>query len=350
MSLTRQLRLFSADSGLPARRAPLDPESERLLDVYRRTRLAEGAHHRSAEREASQLRSLAREAGAPHDPLPLRTLLDDPAQIARVLIEPARTIARSTGKARLLAVQRFVRLIGPLVGRDAAADLCGLDALLPAVHTNGWHAAGTLVAGEPSRRRGRGPTLDGDDLLQIIGRAAVGQDHLRRARDRALVAVQCFSGLRPEELVALRWEDLEWTRMDSGYIGLTAAVWRRDRLLRLFIPGPAAAAVRALAEHSSGEMATLKGPVFRAHGRVGRSLSYRSARAIVVAACRRAGFPVVEAAELRAGFASWLGAHGLSDHEVAEVLGLARVRSVDALRRRHTALAAQRAVRERLDR
>ena len=37
---------------------------------------------------------------------------------------------------------------------------------------------------------------------------------------------------------------------------------------------------------------------------------------------------------------------GLSDHEIAAVLGLAKVRSVDLLLQRHGALDAQRAVRE----
>jgi integrase len=110
------------------------------------------------------------------------------------------------------------------------------------------------------------------------------------------------------------------------------------------------AALRALAEHSGAEMSSLSGPVFRAQGRTGRPLSYRLARSMLTAACRRAGYPVVEAVELRAGFASWLRAQGLSDHEVAEVLGLARVRSVDDLLRRHAALGAQRTVRERIGR
>ena len=66
------------------------------------------------------------------------------------------------------------------------------------------------------------------------------------------------------------------------------------------------------------------------------------------AACLRAGLPPVEAAALRAACARWLRAQGLSDHEVAAVLGLARVRSVDRLLRHHAALDAQRAVNETL--
>jgi hypothetical protein len=79
-------------------------------------------------------------------------------------------------------------------------------------------------------------------------------------------------------------------------------------------------------------------------------MSYRTARAIVARACRRASLPAIGSVELRAAYAAWLKMQGLSDHEVAYVLGLARVRSVDNLLRRHAALSAQRAVRERIDR
>jgi predicted transcriptional regulator len=58
----------------------------------------------------------------------------------------------------------------------------------------------------------------------------------------------------------------------------------------------------------------------------------------------------VESTALRAACANWLRGLGLSDHEVAAILGLARVRSVDRLLQHHAALDAQRAVREMLDR
>jgi hypothetical protein len=48
--------------------------------------------------------------------------------------------------------------------------------------------------------------------------------------------------------------------------------------------------------------------------------------------------------------AHWLRSQELSDHEVAAVLGLARVRSIDRLLQHHAALDAQRVVREVLDR
>jgi hypothetical protein len=86
--------------------------------------------------------------------------------------------------------------------------------------------------------------------------------------------------------------------------------------------------------------------VFRAYGSSDRPLGYRAARNIVKDACRRAGLPAVESVALRSACAHWLRCQGLSDHEVAAVLGLARVKSVDRLLRRHAALDAQRTVRE----
>lgn len=349
--LSPQQLSFLSSSLLPSKyRRPLDGDSECLLDAFRGARAAEGAHPRSVVREVHQVRSLAREAGSLQSPMPLAELFADPARLARALIEPTRPVARSTGRARLVAAQRFIRFVAPSLGRDANVDQRALDELLPLSRPSGWHAHGTLVAGYPGRRRRRGPTLDGADLMRIVQHAAEGECPARRARDRALVSLQCFTGLRAEEVVRLRWEDLEWSSTGTGHFGLTATVERRGVVRRLLVPGPAAAAVRSLAEHVGEEMAALSGPLLRSRRRTAGHLSYRAARSIVVAACRRAGYPAVEAVELRAAFASWLRSQGLSDHETGEVLGLARVRSVDGLLRRHAELAAQRAVRERIQR
>ena len=135
-----------------------------------------------------------------------------------------------------------------------------------------------------------------------------------------------------------------------GRYGLTAAVERGGRLVRLLLPGPASDAIDALAEACHGTIESLSGPVFCARGTEGRALSYRAARDILRGACKRAGLRSVESIALRAAFAHWLRGLGLSDHEVAAILGLARVRSVDRLLQHHAALDAQRVVREVLDR
>jgi hypothetical protein len=122
----------------------------------------------------------------------------------------AGAISRSTGRTRLRAIHRFMRIVGPRLGRVPEADVAALDALLPARPDASWHSAGTLVAGTAGRRRRRGPTLDGADLQRIVD--AVGNRGVELdVRDRALAAVACFSGLRIEEALALRWRT--WRRV-----------------------------------------------------------------------------------------------------------------------------------------
>jgi integrase len=347
-----QLTLFSSDENTSTEcsdsRRP-DDDSCRLLIAFEEARVHEGAHPRSAQREVSQLRALLREARSVSQGATLRALFTDLGLLARLLREPATVISRSTGRVRLLAVQRFIRIIGQELGRDPAVDLVALDALLPTRRSTGWHTTGTLVAGAPGRRRRRGPTLDAADLRRLVDAAGAGPI-AQAPRDRALVALHCFSGLRPEEIVRLRWEDLSTEMTASGHYGLTATVERGGRHAHLLLPGPASDAVEALAGAAAGSVEFLTGPVFCAHGASGQPLSYRAARDVLQDAFRRAGLPTVESVALRAACAHWLRSQGLSDHEVAAVLGLAKVRSVDRLLRHHAALDAQRTVREILAR
>jgi integrase len=326
-----------------------DDDSERLLVTFEDARIADGAHPRSARREAGQLRALLREAGSVGQRTTLRALFADLDLLARLLLEPATAISRSTGCVRLLAAQRCIRIVGSALGRDPATDLATLDALLPARRSAGGHATGTLVAGTPGRRRRQGPTLDAVDLRRLVDAAGMGPI-AQAPRDRALVALHCFSGLRPEEIVRLRWEDLSAELTASGHFGLTVTIERESRRVRLFLSEPATEAIEALARATGGSVKSRSGPLLCAHGRPGRPLSYRAARDVLQDAFRRAGLPMVESVALRAACAHWLRGQGLSDHEVAIVLGLAKVRSVDRLLRHHAALDAQRTVRERLSR
>src|SRR5205823_4417646 len=95
------------------------------------------------------------------------------------------------------------------------------------------------------------------------------------------------------------------------------------RRVRLPLPWPAAEAIESLARASGGSAESQAGPLIRARGGATRPLSYRAARAILRNACRRAGFLPIGSTELRAACAHWLRSQGLSDHEVAAVLGLA---------------------------
>jgi integrase len=346
----RQLSLFDRETEPHARPLGLDAESEQLIQDFGKQRACQGASSRSVLREISQLRSIARECGAPGPPLSIAAVFADVALIARVLREPSAPISRATGRARLLAAQRFLRVIGPMLGRDPEGELATLDSLLPARRTASWHSAGTLVAGEVGRRRPKGPTLDAADLHRITDAAGECKGDERKMRDRALVALQCFSGIRVEEIVRLHWEDVDFDCRDVGYYGFSALVERSGCQLRLPLLGPCGRALGELQSHMTVAGIPPSGPVFRASGPSGRPLSYRGARKVLVQACMRAGLPPASSAELRAGCAHWLRSQGLSEHEVTVVLGLARVRTVDRLLSRHAALDAQRRVREQLER
>jgi integrase len=67
-------------------------------------------------------------------------------------------------------------------------------------------AAPSTIASTAARRWSRGPTLDVTDLRRIVD-AAGAEDPGHALRDRALVALHYFSGLRPDEIVRLCWED-----------------------------------------------------------------------------------------------------------------------------------------------
>jgi len=346
----KQYSLFRHDTQVafaPADQVLALEHSASLLMSFEGTRIADGAHPQSVRREVSQLRALLREATKFSPSVTVQSLFTDLDLLAHVLRDPSTVISRATGRVRLLAAQRFIQVVGPSLGRHPDSDLADLDARLPTRRSPGWHASGVLVAGKAGRCRRRGPTLDVTDLQRLVNAAgADGGSHVRR--DRVLVALHCFSGLHPQEIVHLRWQDLNTELTTSGHYGLTAAVHRGGRRMHVFLPPPASTEIEALADSLGQSIPTMSGPVLSVRSTPGRPLSYRAARDVVDAACRSVGLPPMDSASLRAACAHWLRSQGLSDHEVADVLGLTRVRSVDRLLQRHDALDAQRTVREAL--
>jgi len=294
----------------------------------------------------SQLRSVAREAGTADDPLPLDRLVADIRSVARALIEPRAKIARSTNRARFWAVQQFIQVVASELDAEPGPVFEALDALLPKAVAPAWHRTGIVVAGTTERRRRRAPSMGLIELRAIVAAVAYPDDPVRTVRDRAVVALHCFSGLRPEEICGLAWGNLTAGSSTTGRDAWAASVERRGHHVTLPVLGPAAEAVTLLAYQSGGSTEELRGPIFRATASRPEPISYRSARAIVANACIGAGLPVTASVQLRAAFGYWLRTRGLSDHEVAAALGIARVRTVDALLRPHHALSAQRRTRE----
>lgn len=198
------------------------------------------------------------------------------------------------------------------------------------------------MAGVKTRRRPASPTLYPQDLERIVATAGETRS-FRGLRDRALVALHCYSGLRPAEIIRLRVGDVK-AELDTKRGVVT--VHRAGRSLPLVLAAQSTEPLRQLIAVRAAHEGRPDTYVFRRSPFAGDQLTERAARAIVQRACTRAGYPTATSADLRAAFAYWLRLCGLSDHEAAVVLGLGQVKTLDKLLARHEALDAQRRVRE----
>lgn len=331
-------------------RGRLDPSSEALLTKYAQARILTDAHPHTIAKDVSQLRSLAHASATMNQRHTLVDIFADVSLVAAVLNTPPSTISRSTAHARLCAAQRFICFMGQMAGRRTTAELEALDRLLPTRSPRGWYSADVDIAGSITRSRRRAPTLEVSDLERIVSFAGSHRSGFCAARDRALVALQCFSGIRAEELAQLHWTDIQHVVVPPGRIALALRVVRGKALIELPVLEPAQHALKDLAGILSRHRATDAGPIFCNSGARMKMLSYRAMREIIHRACAEAGYPNVESADLRAACAYWLRSCRLSDHEIAETLGMAHVKSVDRLLQRHMALEAQRIVRQTLER
>ena len=116
----------------------------------------------------------------------------------------------------------------------------------------------------------------------------------------------------------------------------SAAAERGGKLTRLAIFGPAAS---LMARHRLD--AELPAAAVFANSR-GEPITARQARRIVLDACSAAGFPHAARSTLLSASAASLSASGLRDHEVAIVLGIGDMRTLNRLLRPHQRLRAQR--------
>ena len=195
-----------------------------------------------------------------------------------------------------------------------------------------------VLAGDKSRRRAQSPTIEPEDLWRIVGAAAKGERAPRALRDRVLVAMHCFSGLEAIEIRLLRWSDLRW---ESEAESWSAAVIRSGRSTTLAIFGVAAS---LLIRHRL-EVPAASEHVF-SNSR-GEPLTERQARRIVLDACATAGFPHAARSTLLSAAAAYLSTAGLRDHDLAVVLGVTDMRTINRLLKPHQRLNAQRAASAR---
>ena len=315
---------------------PIDDRWKHLLRLFRQRRSQEECDDATTRKEVSQLRSLARLACrkgfTPESVFRLPSLLAD------ILLHPSAAIAKSAGNARLIAAQRFIRLCGTEIGiQDPDSFLDSLHAELPSQGGSQWHNDGTIVAGGKRRKRSQNPTLLPSHLNLIVSGGFPGSSY-RHVRNRALLAAHCFTGLRPEEIVDLTTTQLLQV---AGSRLTYAEIWRNGTPMRLPIVDDAMFHIRAHLASQSQE-----GFIFTRSQSDPKLLTVRAARNLVQEACFNVGLPAMTATELRSAFAFLLKGRDLSDHEVASVLGLKQVRTVDRLLARHKELAAQRRAHE----
>lgn len=328
-----QHRLFDLDAldPLPSR-GRLDAESESFLERF-------GEHYRGMRSdgairgEVSQLRSVVREAARQGRGTTLLQVLDDTSALAAVLTAPSKRLSATTALIRLGAINAALMLrLGDDEGRRRIDDL---DEMLPRRAGAEWYQSGVVLAGDRKRRRAQSPTVEPEDLRRIVDAAASGRRGARALRDRLLLAVQCFSGLDAGEILLLRWSDLRW---ESEAESWSVAVNRRGKRMRLAIFGPAAS---LLIRQRLGVSTDSDYVVANSRG---EPLTERQARRIVLDACTAAGFPHAARSTLLSASAAFLSAAGFRDHDLAIVLGISDMRTVNRLLRPHLALAAQRRV------
>lgn len=328
-----QRPLFDLDAidPLPAR-GRLDAGSEAFLVRY-------GEHYLSARSdgairgEVSQLRSVVREAARQGRGVTLAAVLSDVPALSAVLTAPARPPSATTALVRLGAINAaLVLLFGDQEGRRRIDEL---DCALPRRAGAEWHQSGVILASNRARRRAQSPTVEPDDLSHIVDVAGAGKRGSRALRDQLLVATHCYSGLDAGEIRLLRWADLRW---ESEAESWSVAVVRAGKPTRILIFGPAASLLirRRLKASASADHVFINSRA--------EPLTERQVRRIVLKACTVAGFVSAARSTLLSAAAAYLNVAGLRDHDLAIVLGITDMRTINRLLKPHQVLAAQRRV------
>ena len=188
--------------------------------------------------------------------------------------------ARSTINRKLSAVRAFyAHLIGIGIVERNPAD--------PAV-----------VKSFKEDRRVGGKAMATDDLTRLLTAVDQTADALQRARDRALITVLVYCGLRRSEAAGMHWEHL---RRDGVHTVVDLPETKSGVEQDVKVVGPVLDALAAYRDELTvcGRDAT--GPVFIsvAHGTMGNGLTPQSVRLIVKRYADRLGIDDVSAHTLR---------------------------------------------------
>jgi integrase len=308
-----------------------------VFAARRLLQLPEGVPTSRVAYEAAGLRALMRRAASLGGPSTLTELSLQADLCACALRRPGRVRADCVRKW-WRALQEFLYL---MVGSRSEAEhrIAAIEERLIPRRTRDWDEAERVVGGHPDATSRPSRLLFAEDLLAIAERAREGKEGEHAQRDGALVSLFCWSSLRTGEILALRWEDIQWeeARDDSPFIAW-ARCWRRDAYRWLPVYRRAADALALLyAVRKRTTDRQPNGRVFRSLRRPYRPLSAREIYVILNEALSRAGLQASRR-DLLAAYAYYLKTtHGYTVLDLREILGFGEPKHVRFLLQTHDA-------------
>ena len=156
----------------------------------------------------------------------------------------------------------------------------------------------SLVKSFREDRRVGGKALATDDLTRLLVAVDATADALQRTRDRALLLVLVYGGLRRSEVTGMHWEHL---RREGVHTVLDLPETKSGVAQDVKMVGPPLEALAAYRDALTVRGRNATGPVFIsvAHGSEGHGLTPQSVRLIVRRYADRVGLDEVSAHTLR---------------------------------------------------
>jgi integrase len=197
-----------------------------------------------------------------------------------------------------------------------------LHAIFALAMRRGWCAANPVAAVDKPRNPHNPDIryLNGEELEQLL--RATPDDELGRL-ERALYLTAAMTGLRRGELLALRWQDVDW---ESGVVRVRRTFSRgqfgtpKSRRSSRAVP-LAARLIAALQEHQQRSRFQDDVDLVFAHPQIGQVLDPSRVRKRFQAAARRAGLRPVRFHDLRHTFGTRMAASGAPLRAIQEWMG-----------------------------
>jgi len=326
-----------------------DEGSLTLLQRYTEGRLQSGSKPAAStvRTECDYLRGMVFASISLGGPTTLEALRDDPQTVAKILREWPRT--RGTLNTMLAAMLRLIDFTVDDVPEAERLKEQVQAGLYPRPSGNrSWNVLPRTVGGSRRVQRRR-PVLSQADILKIVDAASVASpDDETVLRDRAIVALACWSGISPYELPTLRWEQLLGHRStaEAPWCATIHDVAHHGRLVCIPVVEDAAPYLRDLVAAASMGRGRLSGYMFRRSRGKEHPLTYSMTRRIVRLAVQNAGLPACDDTTLKRAYATYLKQRGLNDYAIRDALGLKTMASVESHLLQHRWSAAQRVAAE----